>query len=61
MSDDIMLIKVVEKYDWNILDMAREIQRQENMIEHLADKMQDQKKEIKELEIEEEKKNVKTK
>jgi len=56
-----MLIKVVEKYDWNILDMAREIQRQENMIEHLADKMQDQKKEIKELEIEEEKKNVKTK
>ena len=47
--NDIMLLKIVEKYDWNVLEMAREIQKQENMIEQLAERMQEDKKEKKEL------------
>ena len=49
---DIILIKIIEKYEWNILEMARELQKLENMVEHLADKMREQKEEIKELEEE---------
>lgn len=47
--NDILLIKTIEKYDWNVLEMAREIQKNENMIEQLAEKLQEDKKEKREL------------
>lgn len=55
-----MLIKIIEKFDWSILEMAREIQKLENLVEQLADKTQEQKKEIKILESEEKDENRST-
>lgn len=50
--NDLLLVKTIEKFDWNILEMAREIQKLENLVEQLADRTQEQKKELKELEKE---------
>lgn len=58
--NDLMLIKIIEKFDWSILEMAREIQKLENLVEQLADKTQEQKKEIKILESEEKDENRST-
>ena len=48
--DEILLIKIIEKYDYSVKEMAKKIIELENMVEHFSEKMNEQKKEIKELE-----------